>query len=203
MSILARAIIFSFICTILPLSISYAQENKADEAINEEEILSLEQAKELIFKDNSAKDAVGGTVKPSPKNKYYDIYMRQLAYRENAKEFTKSIKERQVAFEEPRIEAIKEHDAIVEKVYVAESADYQKNLEESSNEDKLENTQKNKISISEASSNSSTANTNNASPDTKTGVLKEEIIPPQNGDEEKIKKVITSEDAPDFDPANL
>ncbi len=191
---LSRTIIFSLIFCTLPLSLSYAQENKAESA-DEEKILSLDEARELIFQASSAEDAIAGTVATDKEFEYYDIHARKNAYRENTKEFAASIKQRQIDFDAPRVAAVQANVLRIEQISKAESTDYNKieeedtqNLEDSedANEDNIEN----KAPLEE-DDNKEIGKT-----------LVEKSVPSKEGDTTN-KKVIISDDSPDFDASNL
>ncbi len=208
MFILSRAVIFSLALCTFPLSISYAQENEAvenpsevetnieeDASKEDEKVLSIDEAKNLIFESPTAKDAIGGPVNTNAADEYYDIHARKLAYRENAKEFTNSINERRVDFESPRLKAIQNHAITANKAYIAESAAYNEAEEEKKSSDEAMVEEEDKSEMTVATAEKST-------PTEPEETLKEENIPPKEGDDTQ-RKVITSDDAPDFDPANL
>jgi len=158
---------------------------------NNAKTMSPEQAKALVFSKSTAKDAVSGTVSEDSGMKYYDIRARQMAYRENAKDLRASLEARRVNFEAPRLQTIEDFRETQPKVYEAESAAYQKSLKDGP---KKKTMMKNVKTPSEK-----------ADVPKKDGVsdggVKERDVP--SSDEGVKKKVITSDDAPDFDPSNL
>ena len=174
-----------------------------DEEMDEDSVPTLDQAKKIINSSSAAKDAVGGTVPLNP-NTYYDIHGRQLAYRENAKALRASLEARRKDFERPRTEIVEKHRSNVEKVYAAETAAY---LDEQSESDESGSDMMDEDLFDEetASMDGAVEETQTAAVDEESaGGLSEQEIPTVSGEEGPIKrKVVTSDDAPNFDPANL
>ncbi len=204
MKFLAYITVLCFGFTLIPFV--YAQDAGApdnavkenvlsDDGDGEEKILTIEEAKSLIDSLPTAKDAIKGTVKQDVSRDYYDIYGRQLAYRENVREFRTSLEERRKAFEAPRIEVIENHRSVVDKVYAAEMKAY----------NEAENNSKEGVKGDEKSGNvdAEENKTAKAAAGIDIGLSEREI--PSKGDSVNAprKKVITSSNAPDFDPSNL
>ncbi len=222
MKILGYLFFLSFLLLTVPVSAAFAQDDLVideDSAIddagydefmddegmyveeemptedNEVGVLTLRQAKDLIDAAPTAKDAVGGTV-PGPDTKYYDMYARQLAFRENAKQLRASLEDRREKFEEPRLTVIENHRTNVEQVYEAETAAYQKEL---TSEDKEEEFFDEEEQTGDEEKMAEMSDGTEEMPD-----LKEMPIPTdEEGSEAVKKKVVTTEDAPEFDPSAL
>ncbi|MGH1404639.1 MAG: hypothetical protein ACRBDL_10390 [Alphaproteobacteria bacterium] len=198
----------------------YAHNKKKEK----EKPLTLEEAQDLINSLPTAKDAIGGTVKiESSWQKYYDFYGRQIAYRERVKELRASLEARRVSFEEPRTPVIERYRETLEKVYAAETAAYQEDVSQSGKpvtkkrkKRKSKNNYPTKEDVRKAKEAKKDKNSTSAPEvedermaavdsdvrDDDVG-LKEQDVPAQEGDEDVKKKVVTSEDAPEFDPSNL
>jgi hypothetical protein len=224
MKSLTRVALYALAFSVVPFSYLYAQDpiDLAPDMNSEEEIEldqmlgeevdiqslqdemieeasdrppTLQEAKEALDALPGAKDAVQGTVPIAEKDmEVYDSYGRQLAYREGSKKYRESLDKRREAFAKPRTKMIQDYQKTRDIIYTAETADYQKKL----NEEKEVNT------VSEA-------------PEVPTGDvvsviqeeaaeeigLKEQKIPSDTDENAARKKVVTAEDAPDFDPARL
>lgn len=182
-----------------------AEVSNNDVSMQEEDdggVLTLEEAQALIYERPAANDAIGGGEVPLSDLGIYNIYARQLAYRESAKKFRASLEARRVSFEEPRTAVVEEHREIVDKVYEAESAAFQKSLEEGDDskekprmieqrqeQAKQENVEKMDMAKTDMSDNDTSES------------LKEMPVP--SDDETVRRKVVTDPEAPDFDPSKL
>ena len=178
--------VFAF--SFLSFPLVYAEEVLSDApstVVDEQEkILTLDEAKAMLDALPTAKDAIGGSLKESEQPPYYDIHGRQLAYREHAKVFRASLEERRKRYESPRLDILERARTTVRKVYAAETAAYQKEVLEAEDE-----------SVSEEGSEQTSE-----SEDVDDGVLTRKPVSSVDGTN---KKVITSGDAPDFDPSQL
>ncbi len=202
-------------------SLGMVKEAKvASKSVEEDEpVMTLEELQEYIYSLPAAKDAIDIPISEEASwRKIYDIYSRQIAYRESAKKLRASLEARQESFAEPRTEIIAKYKENLKKVYASERAAYEENLED----EKKEKKKKKKTSGNKKSSGSVKEKMTSAkkvpddgkdkksvgSPKDKQGKPKEDVkleeqdIPPKEGDVAD-RKVITSEDAPDFDPSNL
>lgn len=204
MKSLTRVALYALVMSIVPLSYTYADDAMVTE--EEEEPLSLEEAAALINQRKTASDAIGGMVSGSIEG-YYDIYSRQLSFREKTKVFRGSIEVRREQFEGERLPALNTYKDIREDVYRAETAAYQDAIRAAEEEeygmmeDEEETTKKKKSMEPEMVSYDPDE------PAEEEGASVKEIPVPQDaeaeGDPEVKKKVVTSDDAPDFDPENL
>ncbi|GEM_PF-3663711 len=222
----ARVALFSLICSTLPFSHVYSEddidsdisseetiaEDESPAAVNdfsniektsiddEEETLTLEEANALIELLPTSSDAVTGTVKEEYDYEYYDIYGRTLGFRESAKKLRESLEARRESFEKPRIEIIDLYRDSKEKIDKAQTAAYNESLKEEEDE---ENLTENEILIDE----DEVVEENNEDAVSKESdiSLTEKTIPSKEGDDENApkRKVVISEDAPDFDPSKL
>ncbi|MBI1300741.1 MAG: hypothetical protein GC137_03690 [Alphaproteobacteria bacterium] len=181
----------------------FGQEiNLEDE--EDDRVLTMEEAQELIYQRPAANDAIKGGEVPLSELGIYNIYARQLAYRESARKFRASLEARRESFEAPRTAVVEEHREIVDKVYAAESAAFQKAqkngsdqneesrsamIEENQQEAKKDNLEKMDMAKTDISD------------DEYEGNLKELPIPSE--DETVNRKVVTDPEAPDFDPSKL
>lgn len=189
-----------------------------DEAENskpkDEDVLSAQEARELIMSAPEADDATKGTVPDTKLKKYYDIRARQVAYRENVKEFRASLERRRVSYAEPQFAAIENYRETIAKVYAAEGKVAEEDRANQDREERIAAIRekrlkkeaeeaKNGKSSSEDDEVVSVSDESDADNDG-TG-LTEKPIPVEGEAEDGApkKKVVTSEDAPDFDPANL
>ncbi len=121
------------------------EEEPTDEALDSEieevednKVLSLEEAKSLIESLPTYSDAARGTVSTDISSEYYDIYGRKLAFREGIRELRASIDERRAVFEAPRAEILKSYRDVKEKLYAAEMAAYNENEESDVSEEVVE-----------------------------------------------------------------
>ncbi len=204
MKSLTRVALYALVMSMVPLSYTYADDAMVTE--EEEEALSLEEAAALINQRRTASDAIGGMVSGSIEG-YYDIYSRQLSFREKTKVFRGSIEVRRDQFEGERLPALNTYKDIREDVYRAETAAYQDAIRAAEEEeygmmeDEEETTKKKKSMEPEMVSYDPDE------PAEEEGASVKEIPVPQDaeaeGDPEVKKKVVTSDDAPDFDPENL
>ena len=204
MKSLTRVAFYALILSIVPLSYSHADDSNVEE---EEEILTLEEAKALIDSRATANDALGGLVGP-PSDEIYDFYSRQLSYREKTKAYRASLEVRRVAFEEPRTPLIEAYKDIQNRVYRAETAAYQESL--LAYEESLSDEEPQESGVSESDEEIVVPDIMESSDNASEEVdkpLKEMDVPTDvanaEDDQDVKKKVITSDDAPDFDPANL
>ena len=126
MKILKFLCFFAVLFSFSPISYSFAEEKERMR------VLTLDEAEDLIHEAPSADDAVTGTVSPESLD-FYDIYARQLAFRESAKDLRASLEVRRESFEEPRLGVLENHRDVVPKVHAAETAAY---LKETAGDDK-------------------------------------------------------------------
>lgn len=211
MKILSRVFcfsIFSFVFMSLSVGQALAAGGKDEK---DEKPLSMEAAERLIDELETAGDATEGLVPVETGAEFYDIYARRIAYRENAKAFRQSLEDRRYDFQSHYLDKQKHFETVLEKVYKAEIANYQKELAKKEKlskkdigdvvaqassvqrDDERRTVDKPKIAENEAEVDA----------EDNTG-LKEADIPVEENQKGKIKKkVVTSEDAPDFDPADL
>lgn len=207
MKFYTRVALYALVLTLVPLSYTYADDAMMDE---EEEVLSLQEAADLINSLSTAKDAIGGTV-GDPYQDYYDMHARQLSYREKTKVFRASIDVRRVEFEVPRTPLIEQYKDVQNKVFKAETAAYQEALRAHEDEsmggmgmdpEKKSKKKKEMVVVPDV-----VASNDGDVSDNGDIILKE--IPVPEGDDDMDaeadvkKKVVTSDDAPDFDPSNL
>lgn len=94
----------------------------------EDPILTLEEAKMLIATRRGAKDATSEVVKDFSLE-FYDLYSRQLQYRENAKEFRAMLETRRYSYQRPYVETRDDFNYVRRKVYEAEREAYQAEIE--------------------------------------------------------------------------
>lgn len=189
-------------------SASFASEDK-----KKEKPLSLEEVRVLIDELGTGGDATKGPVPVNSELDLYDIYARQIAYRENSKEFRASLEERRENYKKAYVQQRDDYKALMEKIYRAEIAAYQKDMnkkKKDSDEMKkdapsgmkkvAEKPADKKMSPKEPGSVSDSEDMQGE----EKADLKEQEIPSEDGEEEDVKrKVVTSEDAPDFDPSDL
>ena len=175
------------------VDIQAMQDEMPDEGEESFEPPTMQQAKDALDALPGAKDAVKGEVPDVKDRKVYDIYGRQLAYREGAKEYRESIDKRREGFDKPRTKRIEDYKKTRDIIYAAESAEYQKKLNEE-NEEMFASEEVLKLPTGEALE----------------AVLEEEAIEEIGLKEQKIptdasarKKVVTAGDAPEFDSARL
>ncbi len=183
----------------LPVSYSYANDGA------EEQVLSLEDAKELINSEPEAKDATKGTVPDTNLTRYYDIRARQLAYRENVKDYRASLERRRVSYSKPQFEAAQNYRDTIAKVYIAEiEAAAKARAEGSESYDDHDNKTRDYSTEEPAIIDADLAANGEDSSQDAPG-LTEKPIPADPDAEEGApqKKVVTSKDAPDFDPSEL
>ncbi|MCK5374296.1 MAG: hypothetical protein KAJ40_03345 [Alphaproteobacteria bacterium] len=213
MKTLTRVAFYALAFGFVPCSYSYAQNSvdpaqdmtAKDVAVdleNQDEPLTLEEADHAIAALPGAKDAVKGPIDTHVDGNVYDIYGRQLSYREGSKEFRTSIETRRDNFAEPRAVLIEQYEETRDKVYAAETAAYQQNISETElTHDKAE--KQIPVAITEQPKFEAPAVEVTESE----GVgLKEQEIPEgksEAGAQLIKRKVITAEDAPKFDPAKL
>lgn len=196
------AFIFLAFALVSP-SFSYA-----DDAEEPAEVLSLDEAKSLIDNLPTAHDVVSGPVSTKALG-FYDIYGRQISFRESAKELRVSLDVRRENFGAPRVKAIEGYRDTVIKVYAAETAAYQESLNqiEEDEENTAEENGEVMISVGQMDDTEESENVVSVSDDQQgedVPDLTETPIPSDNNEEgAPKKKVIMSSDAPDFDPANL
>tara|TARA_R110001592_G_scaffold29350_10_gene106669 strand:- start:50121 stop:50819 length:699 start_codon:yes stop_codon:yes gene_type:complete len=208
---LTRVAFYTLVLVLVPLSYTFAA-NDDDGVISmgeaDDEVLSVEDAQALIDERSTAKDALGGTV-PGPSKEYYDIYSRQLSFREKSKVYRSSIDSRRVEFEEPRTKIIHIYKDIQSKVFSAETAAYQASLsDDKSPEDSVVVDEDVVSAMKETIEVPDVVDSPEAMPEEE-HTLKEIDVPEHvtdEGDEQELevkKKVVTSDDAPAFDPENL
>ncbi|PCJ97852.1 MAG: hypothetical protein COA45_09195 [Zetaproteobacteria bacterium] len=194
---------------LFPVSFSYAEDaTDAEQA----EVLTLEEARHLVGNLPTARDAVTGVV-PTKSKEFYDIYGRQIAFREGAKELRASLDERRENFSAPNVEALEGYRDTVKKVYTAEAVAYQASEVEDS-EDDTAAAQEDEESMMVSVDVSDDADTIEDVPvseeeaasvdDVEEPGLMEKMLPSDSVEEgTPKKKVVTSDDAPEFDPADL
>lgn len=203
-------VVFLFVAfALLPLSFSYADDGQNDE---KDEVITLEEAGALIEALPTAGDAVTGVVSTG-QPKFYDIYGRQIAFRESAKALRASLDERRDNFAAPRVQALDGYRGTVKKVYSSETAAYQSSLENGSDEENdMDSDENDNVVISTDVSDDleqfEHVPDDIASVDDVQDVDGSELVEkpiPSDSDEENApkKKVVMPEDAPDFDPADL
>ena len=185
-----------------PLSFSYAED-----AENPAEELTLDEAKILIDSLPTAHDVVSGTV-PTKTQGFYDIYGRQIAFREGAKELRASLDERRENFEEPRVKAIDGYRSTVKQVYAAESVDYQSKAEDGSDEDAVAVEKEDAMAVNvEAedmpASDEEIVSIDDAQDEEEPGLVEKPIPSDDDSEGAPKKKVVMPDDAPEFDPADL
>ncbi len=192
-----------------PLSSSYA-----DDANSSSKELTLDEAKALIDSLPTARDVVSGTV-PTKTQGFYDIYGRQISFRESAKDLRASLDERRENFEEPRIKAIDGYRGTVTQVYGAETAAYQDSLGGEEDAAAVKKDAEDSVTVSvevfdaaaedadDTTASEEVASSDDAQEEDEPGLMEKPI--PSDGDEEGMpkKKVVMPDDAPEFDPANL
>lgn len=191
------------------------------EAKAEEDVLTLDEAKALIMTRPGAKDATNEVVKDFSLE-FYDIYGRQLQYRENAKEFRAMLETRRYSYQRPYVAMRDAFDDVRMKVYEAERAAYQAQIEAYNNSLRereaaaasaaAEDAPKAKmepVSLPQPDEpiNAPAADDNGDDVADDGPVLREKDIPDEEGADAEQgatkKKVVVSDDAPDFDPSNL
>ncbi len=196
--ITARVLLLSFLFSLtLPIHAVFS----ADDMVEVEDVLTLDEAQDLIRNLPTASDAVSGVVSTDVDQQYYDLHARQLQYRENVKELRASLDERRENFVKPQVEALEQYRDVVDKVYAAETQAYQDELA-------LQGEQKDE-DLEGMAENENDDEPVDVVPDMDvdseedTGLTEQEI-PQQDGEDSSIKKkVVTSDDAPDFDPSGL
>lgn len=200
--------------SLVGVSSVYAQDAVAPQ--EDEEVLTLDEAKALIATRPGAKDATNEVVKDFSL-KFYDIYGRQLQYRENSKEFRAMLETRRYSYQRPYVEIRDAFDDVRKKVYEAERAAYQAQIEaynksiNSKTQDAKEEepVMAKPVSLPQPDEPINAPAADDSGEDAEDGspVLREEDIPSDEGAdaEEGVpkKKVVVSDDAPDFDPSNL
>ncbi len=189
---------FAFLGLALVSTPVFAADQESEK--KEEKILSPEEAKEAVMSLPTAKDAVSGTV-PTEASAldYYDIYGRQLAYRENVKAYRASLESRRTSFVGPQVAAIERYRDTITKVYEAETEAAAK-----ANALAKPSAEKNVEQPTEESLTDAVAGADHSATEEDAG-LREEPIPSHSSADEQgaRRKVVTSKDAPDFDPSDL
>lgn len=203
MKTLARIACISLILPFISVPYSFAED-----AAEDKPALSAQGAKDLIASMPGAKDATEGYVEEEIPQDFYDIYGRQLQYRENAKEFRSMLEGRRLSFTTPHVTARTLYRDNLAEVYRAESATYQEDIAD-------EGASKNgAMSTQDMASGESLDVDDTGLVDVVDDILekaddvdglKEEAVSSDvdAADGETMKKVITSDDAPEFDPADL
>jgi len=198
-----RVAFYALAISLVPLSYSYADNGGMSE--EEEEVLNLQEAAALINSKDTAKDAVGGNVGDAYV-KYYDIYSRQLSFREKSKVYRASIENRREAFEAPRTDLVSGHKEIERKVFAAETAAYQAFLQEMEEQemDNMSDDDRKVISIKDEPMESEPEDVDSGdSASDEEPKVKEISVTENEADGEVKKNIYMPEDAPDFDPENL
>lgn len=176
---------------------AYAEDTKKPAA--DEEVLNLDEAKALIESSPAAKDAIKGTVPEDVSQNYYDIHARQIAYRENVKEYRASLEARRESFARPQYNALERYRETIAKVYAAEGEAAAKARADVKDVKKKKEIDYSKEKPAIKDEDVAVADIEEE------GGLTEKPIPSDPEVEEGApkKKVVTSEDAPDFDPSDL
>ncbi len=174
-------------------SFSEGEDVLADMNSDEDRVPTLEDAKKALEAMSGAKDAVKGKVPTEVDQDVYDIYGRQLSYREGANEYRESLDKRRENFAKPRTKMIEEYHKTRDVTYAAETADYQKKLNEQK-EEELAGDGMQKLPTGEGVEAALEGEV------VEEIGIKEQRIP---GDMSVRKKVVTADNAPEFDPANL
>ncbi len=187
---------------------SYAHDsNESHDEPAEEAVLSADEAKELVMSAPEAADATKGLVPDSKLNKkYYDIRARQLAYREHVKAYRASLEKRRESYAQPQFNAAENYRETIAKVYAAEGAAAEE-VRAGEKEESAEAPKKDYSKEAPAIKDSEVASADDVTgseSDADVG-LTEKPIPADPEAEEGApkKKVVTSDDAPDFDPSDL
>lgn len=182
-----------------PISVIPEEEDVTDVEADDDKPLSLMEANKLIQEMPGAKDAITGVINTKTSQEIYDIYGRQLAYREGAKKYRASLEERRKNFAVPRTKMIERYKEVRIKVHQAQSAAYQEGLDEQ--QDSQDENEKPVVLDSVADSEAPISEEESA------GGLVEQMISEDafEGDQGQMvqKKVVTSDDAPEFDPMKL
>ncbi len=211
MKILSR---FSFcvLCAAFSLFLTtgYVHSAEGDNAEDTEVVLSLEEARALIEELPTYIDATSGTVPEETGLSFYDIYSRQIAFRENTKAFRASLEARRENYKKIYIDKRDAYKVALDKIYKAEIAAYQEEISSKGQNDEADGSDSPEITEEgddildengEVEPQEADVEAGNAQSE---GGLKEEEIPPKHGEEETVKKkVVTSDDAPDFNPSDL
>lgn len=215
MKILFRLSLFIVALTVFSAAQVFAQETKAQEESSysnadlepaagpeedDEDVMTLEEAQDYINSLPTAADATSGSVKEEASQERYDIYSRQMAYREHAKKFRAMLEARRKSFERPRTKLVERYRETLDKVYAAEAAAYEKEMQEESRADAKEDSEEHGANLVEVEED--------ARPGTEAeqaGGVKEQVVPEydEEGKEVIKKRVVTPQDAPDFDPEKL
>jgi len=192
----------------------FAQDDMSAE--KKEDVLTLEEAKALIATRPGAEDATSEVVKDFSLE-FYDIYGRQLQYRENAKEFRAMLETRRYSYQRPYVAMRDAYDDVRIKVFEAERAAYQAQIEAynksiaSRNGDDVveeEPAKPQPVSLPQPDEPiNAPATVDDGSAEDGGPDLREQDIPSDESAEEGAgktkKKVVVSDDAPDFDPSDL
>lgn len=189
-------------------SYSYADDHEDTEDVKEEKVLSSDEAKALVMSTPEADDAVKGKVPDTKLKRYYDVRARQLAYREGVKEYRSSLEARRKSYAAPQIDAAENYRETIAKVYAAETkaaADARAESNEKEKDAAKEDMSSKKDEpVVEDDQVASVDDASETSEEEGVG-LTEKPIPSDVDAEEGApkKKVVTSDDAPDFDPSDL
>lgn len=228
MKALTRVALYTISVSVLPFSFSYAQEpinlvsgtasdiqamqneflpqEKMAQEEESDEPLTLDEAKELIKTQPGAKDAIGGEIETKVPQELYDIYGRQLAYRENAKLFRKSLNERRKNFEKPHEEMVDRYHSVRDKVYEAETAAYQAALDDETPQDLAPTKELNVATEKTEEHIKETHQPVEQAPLSEKELKEQKVLGTSWGKNEDIavrRKIITAKDAPAFDPLKL
>lgn len=202
-----------FAVTLAAAPTVFAQDDM--QAEKEEDVLTLDEAKALIATRPGAKDATNEVVKDFSLE-FYDIYGRQLQYRENAKEFRAMLETRRYSYQRPYVAMRDAYDAVRLKVFEAERAAYQAQIEAYNKsiaarngdvEEEEEPASAQPVSLPQPDEpiNAPAAEDDDSEGDSPD--LREQDIPSDesadDSEGETKKKVVMPGDAPDFDPSNL
>ena len=206
MKSLTRVALYALVMSIVPLSYTYAEDAMVTE--EEEEPLSLQEAAALVNAQKTASDAVGGSVSGAVTG-YYDIYARQLSFREKTKVFRGSLENRRIEFEDHRIPSLDAYKDVREEVYRAETAAYQAAILAAEDEEygMMEDEEEMKPKKKQKAAEPEMVSYDDQEAADEDNVPVKEIPVRQDDQAESDvsvkKKVVTSDDAPDFDPQNL
>jgi hypothetical protein len=205
MKILSRISLFVLGAAFsLFLTTSYVAAADDDQA---EKVLSPEEVRTLIDGFPTVDDATAGTVPVETGLGFYDIYSRQIAFRENTKAYRASLEARRENYKKIYFDKRENYKENLNKIYRAETAEALKNKDAKGNSPEGDDIKEAKFEMEGAASESDESKDYDSSAvnsDKNGKSLKEEDIPPKEGEEGVVKKkVVTSDDAPEFDPADL
>lgn len=209
MGILSRVLflilISSFSVTFTSFTALAEGGNSAVDEGHEEKVMSLEEAKALIDSLGSGKDATKGSVRTDTEIEFYDIYSRQIAFRENTKDFRESLEQRRENYKKVYIDLREDYKKNMEAIYRAEIAAYQEEIMNKSGDVPEDDAGEEVAEFEMEDSDMAGDEVSDTEMEAQEhGGLKEEEIPVSEEEEGHVKKkVVTSDDAPDFNPEDL